>query len=60
MWPLSFQPFLFQVRAEGQSSITASCGTGRGKIRKGWNVGQGDLCGVELFDNLSELEVAHG
>ena len=30
------------------------------KIRKGWNVGQGGLCGVEVFDNLSELEVARG
>ena len=26
-----------------------------GKIRKAWNVGHGDLCGVEVFDNLSEL-----
>ena len=25
-----------------------------GEIRKGWNVGQGDLCGVEVSDNLSE------
>ena len=31
-----------------------------GEIRKGWNVGQGDLCAVKAFDNLSELEVARG
>ena len=31
-----------------------------GKRRKGWNVSQGDLCGVEIFDNLNELEVANG
>ena len=31
-----------------------------GKIRKAWNVGHGDLCGVEVFDNSSELEVARG
>ena len=29
------------------------------KKRKGWNVGQRELCGV-VFDNLSELEVACG
>ena len=35
-------------------------GQGRreGEMRKAWNVGQGE-CGVEVFDNLSELEVAH-
>ena len=31
-----------------------------GKVRKGWNAGQGDLCGVEVFDNPNELEVARG
>ena len=31
-----------------------------GEIRKGWNVGQGDLCGFEVFDNLSDLEVTCG
>ena len=31
-----------------------------GEIRKGWNVGQGDLNGVEVFDNLSDLEVTCG
>ena len=31
-----------------------------GEMRKAWNVGQGDLCGVKVFVNLSELEVAHG
>ena len=31
-----------------------------GEIRKGWNVGQEDLCGVEVFDSLSDLEVACG
>ena len=47
--------FCFRIRAEGQSSVTASRGTGVswGKIRKGCNEGHGDLCGVEVFDNLS-------
>ena len=31
-----------------------------GEIRKGWNVGQGDLCEVNVFDHLSELEVVCG
>ena len=37
-------------------------GQGRrgGKIKKDRTVGQGDLYGVKVFDNLSELEVAHG
>ena len=30
------------------------------KKKKDGNVGQGDLYGVKVFDNLSELEVAHG
>ena len=30
------------------------------EISKGWNVGQRELCRVEVFDNLSELEVACG
>ena len=30
-----------------------------GEIRKGWNVSQRELYGVEVFDNLSELEVAY-
>ena len=29
-------------------------------MRKTWNAGQEDLCGVEVFGNLSEIEVAHG
>ena len=47
--------FCFRIRAEGQSSVTASCGTGVswGKIRKGCNEGHGDLCGVDVFVNLS-------
>ena len=28
MWALSFQRFWLRIRAEGQSSVTASCGTG--------------------------------
>ena len=62
MCTLSFCPFLFRISAKGQSSVTAFCRTGAswGEIRKDWIVGQGDLCGVKAFDNLSELEVAHG
>ena len=56
------QAFWFGIRAEGQSSVNASCGT-RALWRwdeKSMFVGQGDLCEVEVFDNLSELEVIHG
>ena len=62
MRALSFQPFWFRIRARGQSSIIASCGTGASwdEIRKGKDVGQRDLCGVEASDNLSESEVVSG
>ena len=61
MCALWLQPFQFRIRAKGQSSVTASYGMGchRGKMekKKEWNMGQGDLCGVKVFDNLSELGV---
>ena len=56
MWTLSFQPFWFRIRAEGQSSVTVSYGVGAwggqgvvGKIRKGWNADQGFVWGQSFW-----------
>ena len=62
LWSLTLQPFWYRLRAEGQSSVSASHwfgATSWGKTRKAGTWVKGSLSGLEAFDSWSELEAAH-